>query len=446
MKLSRLLVTALLGSGLATSALGLDLLGAYRLALSNDANYLAAQSAAEAAREAVPQAISGLLPNIGYTAGRSKNTTESTTPSISGANTTTRDYEARNWSLSLRQPLLRVDRVIQLGQAESQVASAEATLEKETQTLALRVSSAYFDVLLAFEQLKSVQAQIKAYAAQLVNAERSLIGGEGTRTDIDEARARHLLAQAQEIDIKSVIDQRERTLASIIGQRVAAAALATLDEGRLVTEVAAPKDFEAWLTQAEETNPELRALRHNFEAAQADVNIARAQHLPTIDLVVSKSYSQSDSNQTIGSTYRTDSLGLQLNMPIFSGGRVTSATRQAVAEQERIRQQMEAARRQLGVEVAKQYDAYFRGALKVKAYEEARNAQRQLLVSTRKGLQAGTRNTIDVLNAEQQLATSEVELARTRVEFSLASLKLSAAAGELEEKDILRLNSWLELR
>ena len=446
MKLSRLLVTALLGSGLATSALGLDLLGAYRLALSNDANYLAAQSAAEAAREAVPQAISGLLPNIGYAAGRSKNTTESSTPSFLGTNTATRDYDARNWSLSLRQPLLRVDRVIQLGQAESQVASAEATLEKETQTLALRVSSAYFDVLLAFEQLKSVQAQIKAYAAQLVNAERSLIGGEGTRTDIDEARARHLLAQAQEIDIKSVIDQRERTLASIIGQRVAAAALATLDEGRLVTEVAAPKDFEAWLTQAEETNPELRALRHNFEAAQADVNIARAQHLPTIDLVVSKSYSQSDSNQTIGSTYRTDSLGLQLNMPIFSGGRVTSATRQAVAEQERIRQQMEAARRQLGVEVAKQYDAYFRGALKVKAYEEARNAQRQLLVSTRKGLQAGTRNTIDVLNAEQQLATSEVELARTRVEFSLASLKLSAAAGELEEKDILRLNSWLELR
>lgn len=442
-KVSRLLATGLLGASLSSAALAMDLLGAYRLALQNDANYLAAQSVAEASREAIPQARAGLLPSIAYSSSRSKNDTIADTQSIFGPTTTENQYIARNRSLSLRQPILRADRIVQLGQAESQVASAEATLEKETQNLALRVSAAYFDVLLAQEHLRAIQAQIKAYAAQLANAERSLAGGEGTRTDIDEARSRHLLASAMEIEVKSTLDQMERTLAAVIGQRVAAADLALLDERKLAFERSGARDIDTWLAQAEEANPELRALRHNFEAAQAEVNKARAQHLPTLDLVAAKSYSSSDSNNTIGNTYRTTSLGLQLNVPIYSGGQVNSAIRQAVANQERVRQQMESARKQLGVEVAKQYDAYFRGESKVRAYEEARNAARQVLASTRKGMLAGTRNTVDILNAEQQLANAELELARTRIEFSLSSLKLSAAAGDLEEKDIQRINSWL---
>lgn len=442
-KVSRLLAAGLLGACLSPAVLAMDLLGAYRLALQNDANYLAAQSGADAAREAIPQARAGLLPSIVYSSSRSKNDTTADSQSIFGPTTTEYQYIARSRSLSLRQPLLRADRIVQLGQAESQVASAEATLEKETQNLALRVSAAYFDVLLAHEHLRAIQVQIKAYAAQLANAERSLVGGEGTRTDIDEARSRHLLASAMEIEVRSTLDQMERMLAAVIGQRVAAADLALLDERKLAFESSGGRDIDTWLAQAEEANPELRALRHNFEAAQAEVNKARAQHLPTLDLVAAKSYSSSDSNNTIGNTYRTNSLGLQLNVPIYSGGQVNSAIRQAVANQERVRQQMEAARKQLGVEVAKQYDAYFRGVWKVRAYEEARNAARQVLVSTRKGMQAGTRNTVDILNAEQQLANAELELARTRIEFSLSSLKLSAAAGDLEEKDILRINSWL---
>lgn len=443
MRTRHLLIAGLVGLAQLPAAHGLDLLGAYRLALVNDANFLAAQSAAEAAREAIPQARAGLLPSIGYSKSRSQNDTEATAQGLTGPITREYEYTGISEALTLRQPLLRADRMVQLGQAEAQVASAEATLAKETQNLALRVSGAYFDVLLAQERLKAILAQKKAYAAQLANAERSFAGGEGTRTDIDEARARHLLVAAQEIEATSNLGQMERALAVVIGQRLQAGELASLDERRLAFENDAGKDIEAWLTQAETANPELQALRHNFEAAQAEVNRNRAQHLPTLDLVASRSYSSSDSNNTIGNTYRTNSIGLQLSIPIFSGGQVNSAVRQAVANQERVRQQMEAARKQLDVEIAKQYDAYYRGSLKVKAYEEARNAAQQVLVSTRKGMLAGTRHTIDILNAEQQLANAEVELARARIEFSLASLKLMAAAGELEEKDIVRINNWL---
>ncbi|GAB1392028.1 TolC family outer membrane protein [Rhodocyclaceae bacterium] len=425
------------------AAHALDLLGAYRLAVANDASYLAAQSTAEAARESIPQARAALLPAIGYSHSRSKNSTDQTTETVLGPRESSYEYDAISKSLNLRQPLLRVDRFLQLGQAEAQVAAAEATLEKETQNLAVRVSGAYFDVLLASERLNAVLAQKKAFAAQLDYAERSFRAGEGTRTDIDDARSRHLLAAAQEIELSSNLMQAERTLMAIIGQPVKAAELANVDETRLVFEDDPGKGLEGWLTQAEERNPELQSLRHNLEAAQAEVGKARAQHLPTLDLVASKSDSSNETNTSVGNTYRTSSIGLQLYIPIYSGGSVTSATRQAVANQEKIRQQMETARRQLGVEIAKQYHAYYHGALKVKAYDEARNAARQSLISTRKGQQAGTRNTVDILNAEKQLADAEVELARSRIEFSLASLRLMAAAGELTEKDVLRLNNWL---
>jgi protease secretion system outer membrane protein len=421
----------------------MDLVGAYRLALANDANFLAAQASAEAAREAIPQARAGLLPSIGYSNNRSKNSTDQTTETALGPRESAYDYVGISRSLSLRQPLLRVDRMVQLSQAGSQVAAAEATLEKETQNLALRVSGAYFDVLLAKARLNSILAQKKAYAGQMANAERSFASGEATRTDIDEARSRFLLASAQEIEAESALLQMERSLAAVIGQPAKAGSLADVDERRIVFENDAGKGLDAWLAQAEEANPELRALRHNFEAAQAEVMRNRAQHLPTLDLVASKSYSSSDTNTSVGNTYRTDSIGLQLYVPIFSGGQTSSAVSQAVANQERVRQQMEAARRQLSVEIAKQYDAYYRGSMKVRAYEEARNAARQVLVSTRKGIQAGTRHTIDALNAEQSLANAEVELARSRIEFSMASLRLMAAAGDLGEKDVLRINGWL---
>jgi outer membrane protein/protease secretion system outer membrane protein len=421
----------------------LDLLGAYRLALTHDANFLAAQSATEATRELVPQAIAGLLPSIGYSKNRSKNSTEQTTETILGPRESAYDYVSLSKQLTLRQPLLRADRVVRLGQAESQVASAEATLEHETQNLALRVSGSYFDVLLANERLNSILAQKKAYAGQLANADRSFVAGEGSRTDIDEARARFLLVSAQEIEASSALFQMEKTLTAVIGKPVKGNELAAVDERKLVFAGDAGKGLDAWLAQAEETNPELKALRHDFEAAQAEVHRNRAQHLPTLDLVASKGYSSSETNTSVGSTYRTDSVGFQLYIPIFSGGQINSTVRQAVANQERVRQEMESARRKLSVEIAKQYDAYYRGSMKVKAYEEARNAARQVLVSVRKGMQAGVRNTVDILNAEQQVATAEVELARSRIEFSLASLRLAAAAGELTEKDVVRINGWL---
>jgi outer membrane protein/protease secretion system outer membrane protein len=418
-----------------------DLMDAYRLALTADPNFQAARATAEAARELLPQARAELLPQISISANRSKNDTEQT----SKAYNLTREYEytGKNDALSLRQPLFRLGSVARYYQASAQVDAAEATLEKDTQQLALRVSDAYFGALVAREKLDSILAQKDAYAGQLAAAERSLAAGFGTRTDIDDARARLDMAGAQEIEARHALGVAERTLAGIVNQRVKTETLARIDAGRLRLDNPNPAGLDAWLAQAEELNPELRAMRSNVEAAEREVDKGRAAHLPTLDLVASRRHSDSDSDTSIGTMYRTTSIGVQLNIPIYSGGYTNSALRQAHANLEKTRQQYEAGKRQLEVMVAKEFAGVEQGVARVRALEQALRSAEQALHSTRKGVQAGTRNNVDVLNALQQLANTRYELASARANYSSGRLKLKAAAGTLAEQDVAEINAWL---
>lgn len=427
----------------AAPAHALDLLAAYRLALTGDANYQMARAAADAAREAIPQARAGLLPQVSISASRSRNDTDQTTETVRGPSSTRYDYSGRSAAFSVRQPLLRMANVAQYFQAEAQVDAAEATLEKETQGLAVRVAGAYFDALVSLARLDTAGAQKDAYAAQLKSAERGLKAGTGTRTDIDEAQARFDLALAQEIDARQGVDLAERTLASVLGQRVPASGLAMLSPERLKLDLPEPATIEPWLSQAEENNPELRSLRAAVEAARRDVDKNRAYHLPTVDLVASRNNSSNENNYSIGSNYWTNSVGVQLNIPVFSGGQINSAVRQSLANLDKARQQHEAARRQLDVNVAKEFSAVTQGVARIRALEQALRSAEQALVSTRKGIQAGTRNTVDVLNAEQQVTTSRLELAQARATYAAARLRLKAAAGTLTEADIATVSSWL---
>lgn len=423
----------------------MDLQTAYRLTLQNDANFLAAQAGAEAAREALPLAWAGLLPQISASMGRSENDVrQDSINSFTGQpQTRNYDYRAETLSLNLRQPVFRLGNLVHYWQAGAQVAHAEATLEKDTQDVALRLASAYFEVLSQREGRNALVAQREAYAGQLAAAERSLKSGFGTRTDIDEARARLELVLAQEIEVQHNLDVAERTLGGMLRQHIKASELAGIDAQRLALELPQPGTLDAWLTLAEERNPELKALRANIEMAQHEVDKGRAAHLPTLDLVASRSNNNNESITTVGSEYWTTSIGLQFNLPIYAGGQVSSAIRQSRARLEEARQQYEAGKRQLEVSIAREFGAVSQGIARVRALEQALQAADQALVSTRKGVQAGVRNNIDILNAVQQLANARLELGIARMRYALARLKLEAAAGNLDDKDIEQVNHWL---
>lgn len=425
-----------------------DLMDAYRLAIAGDPVYLAARATAEAARELVPQARAGLLPQLSASAFRGQNSTAQTTQGfVAGAPSTRHfDYPSTAMSLNLRQPLVKLAGIASYQSAEAQVAAAEATLAQEAQALTLRVAGAYFEVLVAREKVHSVLAQKEAYRAQLAAAERGLASGFGTRTDVDDAKARLDVAAALEIDARHAVRVAERALEGIVSRRMPADALAALDATRLRLEPPQPPDIVAWMARAVQNNPELQALRATADAAQREIDKNRAAHLPTLDLVASRSKNDSDTNTSIGTRYYTNSIGVQLSIPLFSGGHTASTVRQAHANLDKARQQYEAGRRLVEVDVEKHFGAVAKGIARVGALEQAERSAQQSVLSSRKGVEAGVRNSVDVLNAVQQLAATQHELVQARYAYAFDRLRLKAVAGTLGEPDIATVNAWLSAR
>jgi len=420
-----------------------DLLGAYRQALESDANFLVARANAEAAREALPQARAGLLPNLSFSGSRNKNHTDTTQNTILGPRSSQFDYFSEGQYLTLRQPLFRLANVAQYRQAEAQVAGSDLQFEKERQNLAAKVASAYFDVLAARDQLRLVEEQEKFLLEQWQRSQAMLDKGAGTRTDRDEAKARYDNALAQKIEAANAVDLAERTLASITNRPAPAETLAPLDERRMPLEAPVPASFEEWVAIGEAANPELASLRYAIEAAQQEVKKQRSGHFPTLDLIAQRSFSASETPSIIGNQFRTDLVGLQVAIPLYSGGSVLSTERQALAGLERARQQYEAGRRQLGLNLRREYNNVVQGIAKVRALEQSLASAGQAVISTVMGVRAGTRNNLDVLNARSQLYTVERDLAKARYDYAAARLRLKSNAGTLGDADMETVNGWL---
>jgi protease secretion system outer membrane protein len=424
------------------SAWGFDLLDAYRDALENDASFRAARSALQAARENLPQARAGLLPQVSANAQRTRNNIDQR-QLLPGGGALDRNfyYTADAATLALRQPLYRRVNWAQLSFAEAQVAAAEAAFEKDRQDAGLRVAQAYFDVLFAQTRVRVLEAQLEAVTGQLKLAERAFATGAGTRTDIDDARARALQAKAGLTEANYALDNARRTLASLIGKTPRP--LADVAQARLSLAPAEPAVLDHWLRQMEAANPEIASLRHQVEMARQDIEKQRAGHHPTLDLIAARQYGSNDTTTTINTRSTIDYLGVQVAIPIFSGGGVSAAVRQAEANLDRAQFQFEAARQRIGVDTQKFFHGVAQGGDKVRAFEAALEAAEQAVVSSRKGFEAGTRTQVDILDALQRVAEATRALAQVRYEFLLNRMLLAAAAGQLDDESVTRVNAAL---
>jgi len=423
-------------------AQALDLVQSYHLALQNDAAYQASLLANQAGHEAVPQALAQLLPNISASGSRGKNTTDSKSPGFQGQITRGHsDYDSASTTLSLRQPLYRKYNFALYEQAKSQEQNADAVLDKDRQDLLIRLSGAYFEALLAQEQLTLMLAQRDAFAAQLQSAKRAFAVGIGTRTDIDDAQARYDMSGAQELEARQNVGYTRRQLQVIVNQPVEQ--LASLDAKRMELLTPVPASAEEWIARGEESNAELRAIQANVEAARAEVEKAKAGHYPTVDLYAQRSKSESDTNYTINSQYLTTAVGVQFNIPIWSGGSVNSQMRQAVANLEKTKQQYEGRRREISQQIRKEFQNVAEGVLKVRALEQAERCADQAVFSNQKGFQAGTRSQVDILNAQQQRTNTRRDLAQARYLYLMARVRLQGLVNSLNEDEMTLINGWL---
>ena len=441
---SLLLALGLTSSGfvMAQSGAMMDLRQIYQAALEQDATIRASRASTDAGRERLPQARAGLLPSISASAGRNNNNLDSTAPNVLGQNTTTNDkYFSDNRALQLRQPLFNMQRWLQFEQAKSVVAEAEATLDRDLQNLAVRVAGSYFETLLADEQLDLVLAQKTTYTALLDAAQKGLAAGSGTRTDIDDARARLDMAVAQELEARQNQDLTRRQLQMLVNQPVAGVAKLNVAALKLLSPQ--PNSLEDWTLKAEQNSPEIKALQARLAASRREVGKAQAGHLPTLDAVAQWSNSGSENITRINSRYENKTLGLQLNVPLYSGGYVNSAIRQALAEQTRAEESLEALRRDLGVRVHKEFRGVTEGVLRVKALMQAVNSAQQMMKSTQMSLKAGSRTQLDVLNAQQQYTLAKRDLAQARYVYLMSKVKLSALAGDDALASVDEINAFI---
>lgn len=323
---ARLALTALVACTLPAQAdtpARLDLDRAWQAAVANDAVLRAARAGAESGREAIPLARAQLLPQIGISWARNKNELETDTQLARVPVHTRQDYYSSTRALTIRQPLIQPVQWATLRQAGAQVVEAEALLVQAQQQLATRLVEAYFELLLADDQIMLVQAQTEAHTSQLDAARKSFAAGSGIRTEIDEAQARLDLDAAQALEARQQSQLARRRLQQLVAEPFSG--VARLDPERLRRAPPVAGELDTWLAIAEENSPEMQALRARLEAASQELAKARARHLPTLDAVAQANRGVSDNINRIDTRTNQTSIGLQFNMALFSGARGAGA-------------------------------------------------------------------------------------------------------------------------
>jgi outer membrane protein len=434
MKLTRIAL-ALAAALAAVPACSADLATLYRDALVSDPVYQSARAQYQASAERLPQARSGYLPQVAATGSIFRNHVERNgLPDI--------DYNTKTIAVTLSQPIIRLQNWIAIDQARKLVLQAEAVLASSQQDLALRVAQAYFDVLLAQDNVALSETQKTAIDQQLAQAKRNFEVGTATIVDTLEAQARFDQSVAKEISDKNDLEVKRRALQALLGK---------LPDGltplRDPLDLAEPRpnDIEAWVKTASESSFAVAVARANYEIAQQEVARQRAGHLPTLDLSGSLARVDDPTSAvaSAGSVSNVGSIGLTLSVPIFSGGLTQSRVREALALRDRAEQDLENAQRGVAQSVRAGFLNVTSGISQVRALEQALVSTQSQLDSTILGRDVGVRTSVDVLNAQQQVFQTRRDLQQARYNFLLNTLRLKAAAGQLNDTDVDEVNRAL---
>nr|WP_225933199.1 TolC family outer membrane protein [Pseudomonas maumuensis] len=412
----------------------------YEQALRRDPTYLAAFKAREAGQEYRAIGRAGLLPSLSYSYNKGRNDSEVRYLGDSRRQKEDRTYNSMGSTFILQQPLFDYEAYSSYRKGVAQALFADESFRDQSQQLLVRVMTSYTQALFAQDQIAISVASKQAYRQQFQQNQRLFDAGEGTRTDILEAQARYELADAEEIKARNEQDAALRELGALIGEpAVRVEDLAPLRLG-FALPVVDPSGYEAWQERALANNPQLASSRQALEVARYEVERNRAGHLPKVTAFATSRRQESDSGNTYNQRYDTNTVGIEVSVPIFAGGGVLASTRQASRHLEQAEYELDGNTRSALIELRKQYNACQSGASQLRAYQRALVAAEALVVSTRKSVQGGERVNLDVLNAEQQLATTRRDLAQARYDYLLAWIKLHYQAGVLSETQLARVD------
>lgn len=420
---------ALCGLGLiwtCTAAHSQGLLDIVQTARSYDATYLAARAQHSADQAKADQGRSAWRPQIGL-----KATDTETDTRVQNVDTKT---DSRKVTLAASQPLIRVAQFMSAAQAEKSRALALAQLNYAEQDLLVRTARAYFDVLIAHENVTFVRAQKQAVEQQLAAAQRNFEVGTATITDTREAQARFDLVTAQEIANNNEYQIKQLALNNLVGRQ-------DLRPWPLNEQAPLPGEttqtLDQWLALALEQNPQLLMAKVAHDIARLETSRAQAAHLPTLDLVASRTQSHSTKKTT------TTTVEFELNIPLYSGGATHNRVAEAVALEEKKRHDLEGTQRSVEQLTREIYLGLNAARGQVQALEASAKSSLSALEANQLGYQVGVRINIDVLNAQSQLYQTKASLAKARFDYLIAHLRLKQVAGALAMDDLQPIEALL---
>jgi len=437
MKIKHLLSAVIGASLLSTSSLinATGLLEVYKVALESDPILKQAVSNQKSVAEGKNQAFSAFLPNIRASATASGNRS-------TGLSTGRSDYNSHNYGLNLTQSIYDKKNYVNTRIAENNTLSADTDLETARQDLMARVSSAYFDVLLAADTVEFTKAEQKAIARQLEQAKRRYEVGIIAITAVLNAQAGYDSATAAVLKATNdqlIANERLRDIAGKYFDELAPVA----DE--IPLDPPKPNDIDEWVKLALKNNPTLASINYQGLSSKERISLERSGHYPTLDLVAS--YSNVDKNGPGSASARDGydgSVGLQLAVPIYQGGFVNSRVKQAQYDYQAIRDKKEELRRSTERQTRSSFLSVLSEISRVKALNQAVVSNDSSLKATEAGFEVGTRTIVDVLNVQRDRFAAKKDYSEARYNFILSKVFLKQSAGTLSEQDLENIDNWLK--
>ena len=426
------LAVALLLAGVGGNAAAISLQQAYEAALKNDPQYRMNFYENESAKENRILGRSNLLPQVSASYSANRNIADTDTYSALYKTRIPEHprYISRSSTIQVRQPILNLDGWMRYRQGKVQADQGEKQFESDTAQVILRVVGAYSDALFAEDQVALSKVQRDMYMEQMKVNRRLFEKGEGTKTDMLETQARLDLAEAQLVEAQDNATAMRDTLAGVIGMDPG-----TLDPlgANFHFQKLPSKSFEEWRALAATHNPQLAAARLAVENARLEILRDKAGHAPRVDLIGTYSRDDAASLQNYTQNSVNRAIGVQVNIPIYQGGAINATTRQAAANWNRAQADLDNRTNQVVVELRKAYDLVQNSVAKVTALEKAVASGQELMKATEQSIKGGVRINLDLLNAQQQLYTSQRDLAQARYMYLLGLLRIRAAAGTLDD-------------
>ena len=416
-----------------------DLLSVFQLAEQSDPQYQAAIATHSAALEVVPQSLAALLPDLSLSGDVSWNRFHDRRPQSGepeNSHSTNEVYSAR-----LRQSVYHRDRFIRLAQADSRVAQADAELVAAQQELILRTATRYFLVLGALDNLEFVNADRNAVARTLEQAEQRFEVGLTAITDVYEAQARYDVALSEKIRTEKLLDDTREALRELTGEIPG-----DLEILKPVIPLLSPvpADIEQWVSTATEQNPLLLARRAATKAARQEIQVKRSGHYPSMDLVADYTRKDVQFGGVVPQERNDSAIGIEVIMPLYQGGMVSSQTRQARDLFTQAQEEQEKQRREIERQARDSYRGVLAEISNVKALKQAVLSSAKALEASEAGFEVGTRTIVDVLDSQRGLLRARRDHARSRYDYLIDTLSLKRAAGILEADDLERINDMME--